>query len=300
MNLRQDTDKRHSLMRSNVPNAMKHTLLVLITGVMLADAAHSQTNSFPWLDEADTIRQSVIGDIPAPSGYERVAAEHDSFGGWLVGIPLKAEGSGVYLYDGRLKFNQGAHFRVLDIDVGSRNLQQCADAVIRLRAEYLYGQNRYDDIRFNFTSGDSATFRSWIDGYRPVVQGNNVSWHKTADPDSSYKCFRKYLAVIFTYCGSYSLSRELKNVGIPEHIQIGDIFIQGGFPGHAVIVVDVAVASANGRRVMMLAQSYMPAQEIHILKNLRNPDMSPWFEINAADRLYTPEWIFGWDDLRRF
>ena len=279
---------------------ISYVLIAILIGFLPLNGIRAQTNSFPWLDEADSISRTVIRDIPAPAGYERVAAERDSFGDWLRSIPVKAEGSAVHLYDERLKSNQSAHFRVLDIDVGSRNLQQCADAVMRLRAEYLYSLNRYDDIRFNFTSGDSATFRSWIDGYRPVVQGNNVSWHKTADPDSSYKCFRKYLDVIFTYCGSYSLSRELKNVGIPEHIQIGDIFIQGGFPGHAVIVVDVAVASANGRRVMMLAQSYMPAQEIHILKNLRNPDMSPWFEINAADRLYTPEWIFGWDDLRRF
>jgi hypothetical protein len=279
---------------------MKHTLLVLTTCVLLASGAHAQTRSFPWLDEADTIGRTVIGDTPVPSGYERVETERDSFGDWLRSIPLKPEGSAVHLYDGRLKSNQGAHYRVLDIDVGSRNLQQCADAVIRLRAEYLYSQNRYDDIHFNFTSGDTATFRSWIDGYRPAVQGNDVSWHRTADPDSSYDCFRKYLDVIFTYCGSYSLNRELKDVGIPEHIQVGDIFIQGGFPGHAVIVVDAAIESANGRRVVLLAQSYMPAQEIHILKNLRNPDLSPWFEINGADKLYTPEWTFNWDDLRCF
>ena len=279
---------------------MKHALLVLIMCVLLTGTAHAQTYSFPWLDEADTISRTVIRVIPLPSGYERVAAERGSFGDWLRSIPLKAEGSAVHLYNGHLKFNQSAHFRVLDIDVGSRNLQQCADAIMRLRAEYLYGQSKYDDVHFNFTSGDSASFRSWIDGFRPVVQGNDVSWRKAAEPDSLYKCFRRYLDIIFTYCGSYSLSRELRPVETPEHVQIGDIFIQGGFPGHAVIVVDVAVDSANGRRAMMLAQSYMPAQEIHILKNLRNPDLSPWFEINADDRLYTPEWTFNWDDLRRF
>jgi hypothetical protein len=92
----------------------------------------------------------------------------------------------------------------------------------------------------------------------------------------------------------------MKTVENLQDVQIGDVFIQGAFPGHAVIVVDVAVRSEDGSRVMLLAQSYMPAQEIHILKNLREADLNPWFEINGADSLYTPEWTFGWDDLRRF
>ena len=30
---------------------------------------------------------------------------------------------------------------------------------------------------------------------------------------------------------------------------------------------------------MLLAQSYMPAQSPHILKNLNNPELSPWFKV---------------------
>ena len=45
-------------------------------------------------------------------------------------------------------------------------------------------------------------------------------------------------------------------------MQIGDVLIQGGSPGHAVIVVDMAENPATGEKLYLLAQSYMPAQDI--------------------------------------
>jgi len=40
--------------------------------------------------------------------------------------------------------------------------------------------------------------------------------------------------------------------------------IRAGSPGHAMLVVDVA-EDERGRRIYLLAQSYMPAQDIHIV-----------------------------------
>ncbi len=276
------------------------TYISILYLIVLAGICSAQTTAFPWLDEPDSSSRFSISDIAVPPGYQRVDCDSGSFGEWLRSLPLKPEGNAVRLYDGRMKSNQHVHHRVLDIDVGNRDLQQCADAVMRLRAEYLYGHGRYDDIHFIFTSGDKASFRSWIDGFRPNVRGNSVNWSKTADRDSSYSSFRKYMNVIFSYCGTYSLRREMTPVAAPDSIRVGDVFIQGAFPGHAVIVVDIAVNASDGSKVILLAQSYMPAQEIHILRNLRDPNLSPWFEVGGADSLYTPEWTFGWDDLRRF
>ena len=80
---------------------------------------------------------------------------------------------------------------------------------------------------------------------------------------------------------------------------LGYVFIKGGYPGHAVIVMDVA-ENETGEKVFLLAQSYMPAQDMHILKNPNNPALSPWYSIDETQDLRTPEWTFSWDQLRRF
>lgn len=97
---------------------------------------------------------------------------------------------------------------MLDIDVGARNLQQCADAIIRLRAEYLYISGFRDDIVFNFTSGDPARFRDWARGFRPRIHENRVKWVRSAQNDFGYRNFRNYLNTVFLYAGSGYSSAE--------------------------------------------------------------------------------------------
>jgi len=184
------------------------------------------------------------------------------------------------------------------MNIGRKNLQQCADAVIRLRAEYLYSVNRFADIHFNFTSGDRADFSKWIKGFRPVVRGTSVSWKKKSSPDSSYDNFMKYLETVFMYAGTASLEKELKHVPVSE-MQTGDIFIRGGHPGHAAIVVDMA-ENSNGEKMFLLAQSFMPAQDIHILKNPGSSTLSPWYRLDTSGKIATPEWTFSTTELRRF
>jgi hypothetical protein len=58
------------------------------------------------------------------------------------------------------------------------------------------------------------------------------------------------------------------------------------------------VVERAGSRAFLLVQSYMPAQEIHVL---RNPATGlPWFEAEPGAPLETPEWTFPPDALRRF
>lgn len=257
------------------------------------------TNIYPWLEKWRE-SESLTVRVPPPAGYKRVATAPGTFAAWLRHLPLKQGAPPVLLYNGQEKGNQDAHHAVVDIDVGPKNLQQCADAVIRFRAEYLYSRGMYDKIHFNFTSGDTAWLGKWFAGYRPEIKDNTVRWTRTMAVDSSYENFRRYLEAVFTYAGSYSLSRELQRVGALEEMRIGDVFIAGGFPDHAVIVVDLAANPATGKKVFLLAQSFMPAQDIHLLINRREPKISPWYELEFGDSLDTPEWRFDNHDLLRF
>jgi hypothetical protein len=268
-------------------------------GVRDSLGSHADGLWYPWQPSGDRLTETIRDRIAPPEGYQRLPVPPRSFENWLRHLPLKSENAPVLLYDGRRKGNQSAHVAVVDIDVGSRDLQQCADAAIRLRAEYLFSIHAFDDIHFKFTSGHTASYPRWIRGARPVVNGNEVRWTQTHSADSSYAAFRRYLDTVFMYAGSYSLSRELESVGI-RNMTIGDVFIQGGFPGHAVIVVDMAVSSAGRDTLFLLAQSYMPAQEIHILNNHENPDRTPWYSTRFGEVLKTPEWTFTRRQLKRF
>jgi len=244
--------------------------------------------------------ETISTRISVPLDFERIKVKQGSFAEFLRTLPLKPYGSKVHYFNGEVKEPEDIYVAVVDFDVGDKDLQQCADAVMRLRGEYLFKYGKYDQIHFNFTSGDTAKFIYYALGYRPRVSGNDVSWHKGAAEDYSYENFRKYMTMVFGWAGTYSLSREMVDVQTPGQMNIGDVFIFGGFPGHAVIVVDMAHNRLSGETVFLLAQSYMPAQEIQILCNNSNIGISPWYLLKESGMLNTPEWNFKFSDLKRF
>lgn len=234
-----------------------------------------------------------------PAGYTRIKAEAGSFAEYLQTLPLKENGAVVHYYNGLEKPNKVAA-AVLNTDVGTKDLQQCADAVMRLRAEYLFKTKQYSALHFNFTNGFKADYSKWRSGYRIRVKGNTVSWFKTEKESASYQSFREYMDMVFNYAGTASLSRELKSVPLSQ-MQIGDVLIRGGSPGHAVIVLDMAADPKTNKKLFMIAQSYMPAQDIHILINKNKPSLSPWYESDVtAKDILTPEWPFTSGELMRF
>jgi Domain of unknown function (4846) len=224
-----------------------------------------------------------------PDGYTRKSAPPHSFAAFLQNLPLQPAGSRVHYYNGIEKPNE-VYEAVVQMDIGSKDLQQCADAVIRLRAEYLFREKAYDLIRFALTNGFELPYTKWQEGFRVIVKGNTCHLKKLAAPSNDHNSFRQYLDFIFTYAGTLSLSKSLHKKDISK-IAIGDVFIVGGAPGHAIIVVDMAENKA-GKKVFLLAQSYMPAQEIQVLKNFSGSAESPWYGASAQDKLITPEWTF--------
>lgn len=217
-----------------------------------------------------------VSDIALPAGYSRINGRDSSFASWLRQLPLKADNK-VYLYNGSLKPNQGAQYAVLDIPIGKKDLQQCADAVMRMRAEYFYRRGQFDRIWFTDNNGKKYACPAGVDQAR----------------------FEKYLENVYAWCGTLSLEKQLKWVASFGDIQSGDVLIKGGSPGHAVMVMDVAVNKA-GEKIYLLAQSYMPAQSIHILKNPMDEASSPWYKAGNERVIETPEWTFNQQQLRRW
>jgi hypothetical protein len=170
----------------------------------------------------------------------------------------------------------------VDMPIGNKNLHQCADAVLRLRAEYLFKNKRYQDIHFNFLSdGKPRHYNDFV--------GN----------DRSYDRFWDYMEHIFEFANTTSLFNEMNTVSKPDDVRIGDVLIEKKTPyGHAVIIVDM-IQNPSGKKLVLLAQSYMPAQEIQILTNKNNPTLSPWYELKKGE-IMTPEWTFKSEHLRRF
>ena len=253
------------------------SLLVLLHALTTACQQSSETPimAISGAGDQDGVLKK-ISDIPPPAGFQKVSVDQQSFGHWLRNIPLKTDKT-VYLFNGNKKPNQQAQFAVLDIPVGKKDLQQCADACMRLRAEYLLAQGRTAEIVF-FDNNKTA--------YRP-------------QQDLTRPQFEQYMEKVFSWCGTISLQKQLKKISDPGRIDAGDIFIVGGSPGHAVTVMDVAV-DRNGKQLFLLSQSYMPAQDIHILVNPGNPELSPWYELHPSGTLITPEWRFRYEDRRRW
>lgn len=236
--------------------------------------------------------------IATPAHYKRTIEKKDSYEEYLRSLKLKESGAKVHYYDGRIKQNYNVYQDIVDLPIDDKDLHQCADAVMRLRAEYLWESKEYDKIQFNFTNGHTVKYAKWRDGYRMQIEGNNTRWIKKKEPSNSYADFWKYMELIFMYAGTASLEKELKSVDI-ENANIGDIFIQGGHPGHAVVIVDKAKHVETGKAIYLLAQSYMPAQEIQILVNRNEPNLSPWYRFREGE-IHTPEWQFSSDNLKRF
>ena len=253
--------------------------------------------AYPWLVGRASVHGALVDRFPCPPGHVRIAVSPGSFAHWLRGLPLKAPGAPVLLHDGRRKSADVAA-AVVDIDTGTRDLQQCADAVMRLRAEYLYAAGRNAELAFAFTSGHACRWDDYRAGLRPRIDGSRVSFVRAATADASRASFRRWMDLVFAYAGPRSLERELLRREPIEAAEPGDVLIEGGSPGHAVLVVDVC-RDASGRTLALLAQSYMPAQDVHVLRNVRAPELGAWFRLEPGP-CPTPEWLFHARDLRRW
>lgn len=223
--------------------------------------------------------RTILTRFDAPDGFERVELQNGSFGHYLRTLELKPEGAPAKLYDGKIKPNPDIYVSVIDMPISPKDLQSSADAIIRLKSEFLFAKNEFDKISFH---GNKTKY----------------SFAEFAQGDTSQPRFQEYLDYVMEEVSTPSFCEDLIPVKIKD-IQVGDVFVQKNSPnGHAVIVVDLA-RNSKGEKLFLLAQSYQPAQEIQIISNPSRDDISPWYEAKEGAML-TPEWRFLTSDLMRF
>jgi len=274
----------------------------ILIGTMFLSTFTLQINFYPWIKNYDS-NNTIATRIKAPQGYKRTQLAEESFENWLRNLPLKPQNTPVKYWNGQLKKNQNIHAAVVNIDFIGNNLQQCIDAIIRLRAEYLWSIGKADEIEFSYTCcSDKISWIKWKNGWRTkIVKKNNRDsfvWIKTEEYDDSYKNFHDYLFNIMMFAGTSSLSKDMNIINASD-VNIGDAYIQGGAPGygHGVLILDMA-ESSTGDKIMLLGQSYNPAENLNILKS--NSDISPWFRVDFNENLYTPQWTFNKKHAMRF
>lgn len=236
--------------------------------------------------------------FPAPKGYYRMTQIDPSYAAYLHTLAMLPDGSPVLLYYGAPKDYQEGHVAVVDIDVGNRDLQQCADAAMRLRTEYLFASNQHDKMVYHLANGTIFSWPEWRNGSRLVKNDKGkLVMAKTSSANKSYENYRSWLDKLMMYANVDSVMRESKKIELDD-IAPGDVFASRGKAyNHLIIAIDV-VTTPEGAKKFLLAQSYMPAQQIEILKNPYHPE-TPWYSIDEVKQLYasdepfvTPEWEF--------
>lgn len=242
---------------------------------------------------------TIASRVNPPNGFKRVDYPIGSFQDYLRNYVLKPYDSKIINYDNSVYYWQKGHEGILDISVPKNGLQQCADALIRIRSEYLWETNKKDQIGFNFTSGHYCSWSDYAKGFRPKINGNKVTFSKTATANNSKANFYKYLNLIYTYSGTLSLFNELEPVTKADDLQIGDMLILGGTPGHIVMLAD-QVVNDKGESLFLLFQGNTPAQSVHLVKNLEDASISPWYNLKMDTVIPVSNFTFYNSKFARF
>ncbi len=225
-----------------------------------------------------------------PEGFKRVALEGKSFGVFLRDQKLMP-------YD-ELHCIDGIYDSILDIEIDPEKVHQ-SSALMLMRAEYLYAEDRYKEISFQFESGFVAEYEKWTRGNRLDKQGGELQWVQRGHTSNKREDLMDFMDAVFKYSSGLTIEEILVPVSL-EKMSIGDVFIRGGGVGQIAMVVDMAKHEETGEIVFILAQSSIVTKETSILLNPTDPERNPWYTQEVAEGLMTPEGKFVESDLKGF
>lgn len=231
-----------------------------------------------FAEKISTVPAGRIAQILLPNGFERLTVKEKSFAAWLRNLEIK-KSKNLHYYNGKPSNHQNWVYGIINIDVPSNGLQQCADAIMRLKAEYLYSQKQFQAIKF----GNQKHLYSFLDSYNSCI---------------SRDCFTHYLNQVFAFCGTYTLEEMSKQRDDFEAIEPTDLLVKGGSPGHAMLVADVAINKNTGEKLYLLLQSYSPSEDVHIVVNQVNSALGPWYKVEKNEQISTPGYTFAKQHLR--
>lgn len=249
--------------------------------------------TYAWIADVDELPASTALSTryPVPDGYVRAEVGKASFASWLRGLPVRIDRRAVHDHRGRRTGGDSAG--VIALDVGDKDLQQCADTLLRLHGEWLWSQGRSGEMAYHFTSGDLSRFEDWVAGRRLKIEGPKVV-QVAVDPVSNDRAaLRAWFEQLFMYAGTRSLVLDTDPVALDRPIAAGDLLLRPGSPGHVVMVLDVA-EGRDGERIAVIGQGSMPAQEFHVIPG---PIAGAWFRFPAGEDVDVD--VPGWGPLPR-
>jgi len=230
-----------------------------------------------------------------PKGYERVPAARNSYAYFLRRLQMLPYGT---VYNN--SSSESHYAGILNMPL-MNNMLQDTQLCIRLRGEYLFKREQYDNIAFTISNLDRVFYVPWVEGLKLVINDKRY-WTKQPKEVDRLRSFRNYLSFIFTHSNVNTLLVDVQSVPV-NNIMPGDMFIRASSSsGHAVIVLDVAYNPATGDRIFLLAKTYKSARTACVLINPKDAwSGSPWHTVKAGEnRIATQGFTFYRQDLRRF
>ena len=84
-----------------------------------------------------------------------------------------------------------------------------------------------------------------------------------------------------------------------KKLQVGDMLVYPGTPGHIVMIVD-EIQNEKGEKRFVLAQGNTPAQSVHLLKNPNDLSVNPWYQLEIGSYIEIPGYYFNRAKFIRF